>query len=77
MFTRQVMMPKGSAELRARQSSSLAGVIFEKQTDAKLGELISSLQAKLARCRSCAHQSVAHRTALFSPVSRAQSRISP
>lgn len=42
-------MPKGSAALRARQSAALAGVLFEKQTDAELGKLIASLQSQLAR----------------------------
>lgn len=45
----QTMMPKGSAELRARQSSALAGVLFEKQTAPELGALLSSLQDQLAR----------------------------
>lgn len=50
-------MPKGSADLRARQSAALAGVIFEKQTAKELGELISSLQQRLVRRRGAIYPS--------------------
>ena len=38
-------MPSGAAALRARQGSALAGVIFEKETAAELGSLITRLGA--------------------------------
>ena len=38
-------MPSGAAELRARQGAALAGVVFEKETDAALGSLLSRLGA--------------------------------
>lgn len=41
----QVMMPPGAAELRARQGAALAGVIYEKETDAALGALLTRLAA--------------------------------
>jgi Zn-dependent M32 family carboxypeptidase len=41
----QVMMPQGAAALRARQGAALAGVVYEKETDAALGELLSRLTA--------------------------------
>eukprot|EP00808_Paulinella_micropora_P015063 g23630.t1 len=40
----QVMMPQGAAALRAKQSSALAGVLYEKSTDKELGKLISRLK---------------------------------
>ncbi|KAK9815482.1 hypothetical protein WJX72_004432 [[Myrmecia] bisecta] len=39
----QVMMPDGAAASRAAQQAVLAGVIYDKQTDAALGELLSKL----------------------------------
>lgn len=44
-----VMMPPGAAESRATQKSVLAGVLYEKQTDPEIGELLEKLQkAELA-----------------------------
>jgi Zn-dependent M32 family carboxypeptidase len=37
------MMPQGAAALRARQGAALAGVVYEKETDAALGALLSRL----------------------------------
>ncbi|KAK3270693.1 hypothetical protein CYMTET_20921 [Cymbomonas tetramitiformis] len=39
----QVMMPSGAASVRSEQSSTLAGIIHEKSTDPKLGELLDRL----------------------------------
>jgi Zn-dependent M32 family carboxypeptidase len=39
------MMPQGAAALRARQGAALAGVVYEKETDAALGELLTRLTA--------------------------------
>ena len=36
-------MPSGASALRARQSSALAGVVYEKETDAALGVLLQRL----------------------------------
>ena len=38
-------MPSGAAALRARQGAALAGVVFEKETDAALGALLARLGA--------------------------------
>jgi len=38
-------MPSGAAALRARQGAALAGVVFEKETDAALGSLITRLSS--------------------------------
>ena len=41
----QTMMPDGAAELRAKQQAALAGVVYEKETAAELGQLLQRLQA--------------------------------
>ena len=38
-----VMMPQGSAGSRAAQKSALAGVLHDRRTDPKIGELAASL----------------------------------
>ena len=40
-----VMMPSGSADSRAAQKAALAGVLYEKQTDAEVGELLAKLES--------------------------------
>lgn len=39
------MMPPAAAPLRARQGAALAGVVFEKETAAELGQLLERLAA--------------------------------
>jgi carboxypeptidase Taq len=41
----QTMMPEGAADLRAKQQSALAGVVFEKETALEIGQLLQRLQA--------------------------------
>lgn len=43
----QTMMPEGSAAIRGKQKSVLAGIVHARRTDAALGDLITSLQANL------------------------------
>lgn len=38
-----VMMPPGAATARGAQKAALAGVLYDKQTDAELGKLLSEL----------------------------------
>eukprot|EP00955_Chlamydomonas_euryale_P086580 364227-Chlamydomonas_euryale.AAC.7 len=40
-----VMMPPGAAGSRAAQKSALAGVVYDKETDAELGSLLKALLA--------------------------------
>ncbi|PIQ97431.1 MAG: carboxypeptidase [Nitrospinae bacterium CG11_big_fil_rev_8_21_14_0_20_56_8] len=42
-WDQEVIMPAGGADSRARQMSALAGVLHEKETDSRLGELIERL----------------------------------
>lgn len=39
----QVMMPPGAAAVRSQQSSTLAGISFEKETEAELGDILGQL----------------------------------
>lgn len=39
-----VMLPEGSSDCRADQKSALAGVLYDKQTDEKLGQLLKHLK---------------------------------
>lgn len=39
----QVMMPPGAASVRSQQSATLAGISFEKESDAELGDLLGRL----------------------------------
>lgn len=43
-----VMLPSGSSGSRADQKSALAGVIYDKRTDAKLGERLAALKTESA-----------------------------
>ena len=40
-----VMMPEGAAVSRAAQKSVMAGVLYDKQTDPELGQLLDGLIA--------------------------------
>ena len=40
-----VMMPEGAAASRAAQKSVMAGIMYDKQTDPELGQLLDGLLA--------------------------------
>ena len=40
-----VMMPEGAAASRAAQKSVMAGILYDKQTDPELGQLLDQLMA--------------------------------
>ena len=40
-----VMMPEGAAASRAAQKSVMAGILYDKQTDPELGQLLDQLLA--------------------------------
>jgi carboxypeptidase Taq len=44
-WDQEVIMPRGSAQARAGQIASLAGVAHEKQTDPQIGELLDQLES--------------------------------
>jgi carboxypeptidase Taq len=39
-----VMLPSGSSSIRGDQKSVLAGIIYDKKTDARLGRLLTELK---------------------------------
>ena len=39
-----VMMPNGAAACRAAQKAAMAGILYDKQTNPELGELLESLE---------------------------------
>lgn len=41
-----VMMPEGAAASRAAQKSVMAGILYDKQTDPELGQLLDGLSAE-------------------------------
>ncbi len=43
-WDQEVMMPSGASEARARQISTLAGIIHERTTDPQLGEYLAAIQ---------------------------------